>query len=539
MTDTAAKDLNVDVAIIGAGPAGLTAGYLLTKQGKTVAIIEKDETYVGGISRTVEHEGYRFDIGGHRFFSKSQQVVDLWNEILPDDFIQRPRMSRIYYEGKFYSYPLRAFEALHNLGILRSTACMVSYLRYKLFPIAEVKSFEDWTTNQFGKKLYSIFFKTYTEKVWGMPCDEMSADWAAQRIKGLSLWSAVVDGLKRSMGLNKKPNDGQAAKTLLETFRYPRLGPGMMWDAARDKIIAAGGTIVMGHGLEQLASDGNGGWRMSATSKDGGKIVIKAKDAISSAPMRELAARLHPLPDTTLNASNLKYRDFLTVALKIKSEDLFPDNWIYIHDDKVQVGRVQNFRSWSPEMVPDEDVACVGLEYFCFEGDGLWASDDDDLIELAKQEMEILGLCDPKDVVGGAVVRQEKAYPVYDEDYAANVEAMRAELEEKFPTLHLVGRNGMHRYNNQDHAMMTAMLTTENIVAGKRLYDTWCVNEDAEYHEAGDEGAEKAIPARETSDDTDSKGITEDQAAALNSLRGVPERIKPDNAAGDQGRKVA
>ncbi len=532
------SELNVDVAIIGAGPAGLTAGYLLTKQGKTVAIIEKDETYVGGISRTVEHEGYRFDIGGHRFFSKSQQVVDLWNEILPDDFIQRPRMSRIYYEGKFYSYPLRAFEALGNLGVLRSTACMVSYLRYKLFPIAEVKSFEDWTTNQFGKKLYSIFFKTYTEKVWGMPCDEMSADWAAQRIKGLSLWSAVIDGLKRSMGLNKKPNDGQAAKTLLETFRYPRLGPGMMWETARDKIVAAGGTIIMGHGLEQLAADGQKGWRMTATAADGSKVVVKAKDAISSAPMRELAARLHPLPESTLNASNLKYRDFLTVALKIKSEDLFPDNWIYIHDDKVQVGRVQNFRSWSPEMVPDEDVACVGLEYFCFEGDGLWASSDEDLIELAKKEMDILGLCNPDDVVGGAVVRQEKAYPVYDEDYAANVDAMRAELEDKYPTLHLVGRNGMHRYNNQDHAMMTAMLTVENIVAGERLYDTWCVNEDAEYHEAGDEGAEKVLPAQ----DSNHAAITEDQAAALNSLRGVPERIKPEaEAAKDTSadRKVA
>jgi len=518
------KELTVDVAIIGAGPAGLTAGYLLTKQGKSVAIIEKDETYVGGISRTVEHEGYRFDIGGHRFFSKSQQVVDLWNEILPDDFIQRPRMSRIYYEGKFYSYPLRAFEALSNLGIWRSSACMISYLRYKLFPIAEVKSFEDWTTNQFGQKLYSIFFKTYTEKVWGMPCDEMSADWAAQRIKGLSLWSAVVDGLKRSLGLNKKPNDGQAAKTLLETFRYPRLGPGMMWDAARDKIVAAGGQVIMGRSLEQLARDGDDAWRMTATGPEGSdadKIVIKAKDVISSAPMRELAARLHPLPDTTWNASKLKYRDFLTVALKIKSEDLFPDNWIYIHDEKVQVGRVQNFRSWSPEMVPDEGVACVGLEYFCFEGDGLWASSDDDLVALAAKEMEILGLCDPKDVIGGTVVRQEKAYPVYDEDYAANVEAMRQELEAKYPSLHLVGRNGMHRYNNQDHAMMTAMLTVENIHAGKRIYDTWCVNEDAEYHEAGDEGAEAAIPARETA----CEPVSQDQAAALNSLRGVPERI--------------
>ena len=506
----------MDVAIIGAGPAGLTAGYLLTKAGKSVAIIEKDPTYVGGISRTVEHEGYRFDIGGHRFFSKSQQVVDLWNEILPDDFIQRPRMSRIYYEGKFYSYPLRAFEALRNLGVLRSAACMMSYGWSKLLPIRDVKSFEDWTSNQFGKKLYSIFFKTYTEKVWGMPCNEMSADWAAQRIKGLSLWGAVIDGLKRSLGLNQKPNDGQAVKTLLETFRYPRLGPGMMWDAARDRILERGGMVHMGHAMKQLASDGEGGWRLTAAGADG-DLVLHAGHVISSAPMRELAARLHPLPETVPNASQLKYRDFLTVALMIRSDDLFPDNWIYIHDSKVKVGRVQNFRSWSPEMVPDETVACIGLEYFCFEGDGLWSSSDAELIELGKKEMAILGLLDPAKVIGGAVVRQEKAYPVYDETYAANVEAMRRELEEKFPTLHMVGRNGMHRYNNQDHAMMTAMLTAENILAGERIYDTWCVNEDAEYHEAGNEGADKTLRAR--------GAISEDQVAALASVRQVPERV--------------
>ena len=517
------SEVQVDVAIIGAGPAGLTAGYLLSKQGLKVAIIEKDTRYVGGISRTVEHEGYRFDIGGHRFFSKSQQVVDLWNEILPDDFIQRPRMSRIYYEGKFYSYPLRAFEALRNLGIWRSTTCMASYAWTKLFPIKEVKSFEDWTINQFGSRLYSIFFKTYTEKVWGMPCNEMSADWAAQRIKGLSLGAAVFDGLKRSLGLNKRPNDGMQTKTLLETFRYPRQGPGMMWEAARDKIVAAGSLVLMGHAMKQLASDGQGGWRLSATrAEDGGETVIRARHAISSAPMRELAARLHPLPQSTLEASRLKYRDFLTVALKIRSEDLFPDNWIYIHDSKVRVGRVQNFRSWSPEMVPDESVACVGLEYVCFEGDDLWASSDEDLITLATKEMDILGLVDPAKVIGGAVVRQEKAYPVYDDEYAANVAAMRAELEASHPTLHLVGRNGMHRYNNQDHAMMTAMLTVENILAGHRVYDIWCVNEDAEYHEAGDEGAQNSIPAR---------AVSEDQAAALNSLRDVPTRIVDDVAA--------
>ncbi len=523
---TTASTLSVDVAIIGAGPAGLTAGYLLTKQGRSVAIIEKDATYVGGISRTVEHAGYRFDIGGHRFFSKSRQVVDLWDEILgEEDFIQRPRMSRIYYEGKFYSYPLRAFEALWNLGIARSVICMTSYLRYKVFPRREVKSFEDWTVNQFGEKLYSIFFKTYTEKVWGMPCDEMSADWAAQRIKGLSLWGAVVDGLKRSLGVNRKPNDGMATKTLLETFRYPRLGPGMMWDAARDKICATGqGQVLMGHGLKQLASNGQGGWRMCAEGPDG-EVIVEAAHAVSSAPMRELAKRLHPLPETTLQANDLKYRDFLTVALMVEGEDLFPDNWIYIHDSKVKVGRVQNFRSWSPEMVPEVDMACVGLEYFCFEGDGLWSMTDDELVSLATDEMEILGLVERSKVKGGAVVRQEKAYPVYDEHYAANVEAMRSELEAKHPSLHLVGRNGMHRYNNQDHAMMTAMLTVENIVAGERHYDIWCVNEDAEYHEAGDEGEERVLPSR------DAIPVSADQAAALASVRDVPQRAKPSSKA--------
>jgi protoporphyrinogen oxidase len=497
-------DQAVDVAIIGAGPAGLTAAYQLTKAGYSVTVIEKDPVYVGGISRTVEHDGFRFDIGGHRFFSKSKEVVDLWNEILPDDFIERPRMSRIYYEGKFYSYPLRGFEALMNLGIWRSTMCMLSYAKAKAFPNKSPRSFEDWVVNQFGHKLYSIFFKTYTEKVWGMPCDEMSADWAAQRIKGLSLGGAVIDGLKRSLGLNKARNDGMAVKTLLETFRYPRQGPGMMWDAARDKVVAGGNRVLMGTALHQISQDQSGGrWRVSARRGDE-TLVINAGHVISSAPMRELAGRIHPLPATLPNALDLGYRDFLTVALMIRSDDLFPDNWIYIHDPRVQVGRVQNFRSWSPEMVPDEHLACVGLEYFCFEGDGLWAASDDDLIALATKELATLGLADPATVVGGKVVRQEKAYPVYDDAYKANVEEMRVELEAKYPTLHMVGRNGMHRYNNQDHAMMTAMLTVRNIELGTRVYDIWAVNEDAEYHESGTEG----------------------EQAALASVRAVPERLK-------------
>jgi protoporphyrinogen oxidase len=283
-------------------------------------------------------------------------------------------------------------------------------------------------------------------------------------------------------------------KTLLETFRYPRQGPGMMWEAARDKVIAGGNQVLMGHAFKQLTQDqGTGRWKMTATKTDGSTVTIDAAHVISSAPMRELAARIHPLPVTLPEASDLKYRDFLTVALMIRSEDLFPDNWIYIHDSKVQVGRVQNFRSWSPEMVPDPSLACVGLEYFCFEGDGLWASSDDDLVALATKELAILGLTKAEDVVGGVVVRQEKAYPVYDDSYADNVAKMRDELESRYPTLHMVGRNGMHRYNNQDHAMMTAMLTVRNIIAGERVYDIWGVNEDAEYHESGSEGEQAAL----------------------------------------------
>ena len=483
-----------DVVIIGAGPAGLTSAYQLTNAGYSVIVIEKDPVYVGGISRTVEHQGFRFDIGGHRFFSKSREVVDLWNEILPDDFIQRPRMSRIFYGGKFYSYPLRGFEALRNLGILRSTRCMASYAYSRLFPRKEVKSFQDWIINQFGEQLFSIFFKTYTEKVWGMPCDEISADWAAQRIKGLSLGGAVLDGLKRSFGLNKRPNDGMGTKTLLETFRYPRRGPGMMWDAARDHVVAKGNRVLMGHALQQLTFDAKlQRWRLSATTDEGKSVVINAAHVISSAPIRELVSRIHPLPQSTARAYELKYRDFLTVALMIRSADIFPDNWIYIHDPNVKVGRIQNFRSWSPEMVPNPALACVGLEYFCFEGDGLWNAADAELVELAKAEMAALGLCNPDDVEGGVVVRQEKAYPVYDDHYRDNVDAIREELASAYPTLHLVGRNGMHRYNNQDHAMMTAMLTVRNIQAGRNAYDIWAVNEDAEYHESGDEGANAAL----------------------------------------------
>ncbi|MER2269442.1 NAD(P)/FAD-dependent oxidoreductase [Methylobacterium oxalidis] len=486
---------HTETLVIGAGPAGLTAGYLLSKHGRDVTVLERDPLQVGGISRTVSHQGYLFDIGGHRFFSKSKAVVDLWDEILPDDFIDRPRLSRIYYKGRYYAYPLKAFEALRNLGLLQSAACVASYLYARARPIPEPRSFHDWVRNQFGERLFSIFFKTYTEKVWGMSCDAISADWAAQRIKGLDLGAAIRDALARSLGLKARAKPGEPViKTLIESFRYPRRGPGMMWEAAAAKIDRQGGRVLLDRGVDGLSYDAaTGVWTVSVLRGDGSRETYTARNVISSAPVRELVEAIKPRPISTFHARALQYRDFLTVALIARSRHEFPDNWIYIHDPSVQVGRVQNFRSWSPEMVPDPAFTCLGLEYFCFEGDGLWNAPDADLVALAKREIGRIGLVAPEDVVDACVVRQPKAYPVYDEDYRQNVAMVRMELERDFPTLHLVGRNGMHKYNNQDHAMMTAMLTVENILAGHRRHDIWRVNEDAEYTEAGVSGAEEAL----------------------------------------------
>jgi protoporphyrinogen oxidase len=487
--------VDAEVCVIGAGPAGLTAAYCLTKERRSVLVLEKDPVYVGGISRTVSYKDFSFDIGGHRFFSKSKEVVDLWREILPNDFIERPRLSRIYYGGKFYSYPLKAFEALGNLGLFASAACMLSYACAKAFPISRPVSFHEWVRNQFGERLFRMFFKTYTEKVWGMSCDEISADWAAQRIKGLDLRVAVMNALARSFKPRRRPDaaGGPVVKTLIESFQYPRKGPGMMWEAAAAKIKARGGRVLMGRDMRRLAYDGARKlWRIDVTTADGKEESFTARHVISSAPVRELAEKLSPLPISLFHARRLRYRDFLTVALMVKKADLFPDNWIYIHDPAVKVGRIQNFGSWSPEMVP-AGMSCLGLEYFCFEGDGLWTSPDADLVALAARECGKIGLIAEADVVDACVVRQPKAYPVYDEDYRQNVDMIRLDFEQTYPTLHLVGRNGMHKYNNQDHAMMTAMLTARNILAGKRRYDVWNVNEDAEYHEAGASGVREAL----------------------------------------------
>src|SRR6184192_1243454 len=439
--------MKTKVAIIGAGPAGLTAGYLLSKEAVDVVVLEADPVYVGGISRTVTYKGFHFDIGGHRFFSKSKAVEDLWTEILPNDMLVRPRSSRIFYGGKFYSYPLKPFEALLKLGVFRSTLCILSWLKARLFRMRNPRNFEEWVTNQFGKRLFNTFFKSYTEKVWGMSCKEISADWAAQRIRGLSLGSAIKNAL---IPQHYNGDRSKVIKTLINSFRYPRRGPGMMWEACAQKMTGLGGKLELVCGLTPVVSERTG-----------------------------------------RAAQSLKYRDFLTVMLILRDREMFDDNWIYIHDPSVKVCRVQNFRSWSPEMVPETDKVCYGLEYFCFEHDGLWDSGDNDSIELAKRELIQIGLAKEGDFVDGCVVRQKKAYPVYDDDYARHVATIRQELETRYPNLHLVGRNGMHKYNNQDHAMMTAMLCVENILADAKLYDLWQVNSDAEYHEQGPAAAEE------------------------------------------------
>ncbi len=474
-------------AIIGAGPAGLTAAYLLGKRGAEAVVLEADPRHVGGIARTEELDGFRFDIGGHRFFSKSKEVEELWTEILGPEMLVRPRSSRIYYDGKFFSYPLQGLEALRKLGPVEAARCLASYAKAKAFPVADPQNVEGWVVNQFGRRLYEIFFKTYTEKVWGMPCAEISADFAAQRIKGLSFTSAVKNAL-----FPQKPKErGEVIKTLIDTFRYPRLGPGQLWEACAAKVREMGGEVRMGARVTGCRFEpARKVWRVSFARADGSTGEVEADHVISSAPLREVVGFVSPaLSDEARAAAGaLRYRDFLSVVLMRQGPDLFTDNWIYIHDPGVQVGRIQNFKQWSPDLVPEPSWSCYGLEYFCFEGDGLWSAPDEQLVDLARREMERIGLCPAREISRGHVVRQPKAYPVYDQGYQQNVACVAQELARKLPTLHVVGRNGMHKYNNQDHSMMTAMLSVENILAGEKRYDVWRVNQDAEYHEAGEAG---------------------------------------------------
>lgn len=464
--------------VVGAGPAGLTAAYQLSKADMPVVVYEASDA-AGGISQTVQRDGWRFDIGGHRFFTKVPQVEALWHEILDDDeFLLRPRMSRILYEGKFFDYPLRAWGALKTLGLLEAMRCVGSYLWVRVRPPKDQSAFEGWVAARFGWRLYRMFFKTYSEKVWGVPATEIQADWAAQRIKNLSLAGAVANALLPKRNQKK-------ITTLIEEFQYPKYGPGMMWERATELVGKNGGEVVFNAPVETIHRDGRRAVGVTA-GHDGTRARRDCDHVISSMPLSELVACMDPpAPEQVREAAaGLGYREHLTVALVLPGEDGFPDNWIYVHTRGVQVGRVQNFGSWSPYMVK-EGLTCLGLEYFVNEGDELWSTADDELVALAKRELEATGLAKAHRVKAGYVARMPKAYPIYDEHYRRNVDVIREWLAAEATNVYPVGRNGMHKYNNQDHSMFTAMLTAENIITGIDTHDVWSVNVEQEYHEEG------------------------------------------------------
>jgi protoporphyrinogen oxidase len=479
MTAPASRPESAPVAVLGAGPAGLTAAYRLVQRRVPVVVFEAGEE-VGGLARTVVRDGYRFDLGGHRFFTKSEEVEALWEELLGPELLVRPRLSRIYWRGRFIEYPLRPADVFAKVGPLELARSLASYARARLGRRGEAETYEEWVSARFGRRLFELFFKTYTEKVWGVGTDELRAEWAAQRISDLSVTSALRAAL---------PGSGDTPKSLIEQFRYPRLGPGQMWEEMARRIEEGGGEIRLVARVEGLEHEGG---RVIAVRAGGERVEVSA--AISSIPLRTTVGAAEPAPprEVTRAAAGLRYRDFLTVALPIDGEPPFPDNWVYVHDPRARVGRIQNFRAWSPWMTPDPRRSCLGLEYFCFEGDDLWCSDDKELVALGRREVASLGLVDPDRVAGGHVVRVPKAYPVYDAAYAARVERIRGWLD-GFSNLQQIGRNGLHRYNNSDHSMLTAMRAVENLCDGAD-HDVWAVNADSVYHER-DEAAEQPYRA--------------------------------------------
>ena len=480
------------VLIAGAGPAGLTAAYELSKLGLRSTVLEADHQ-VGGLSRTVNYRGYRFDIGGHRFFSKVPVINERWQEILGEDFLLRPRLSRIYYREHFFDYPLKALNALTGLGPVEAVRIALSYLQARLFPHREETNFEQWVTNRFGSRLYQIFFKTYTEKVWGLPCMEIAADWAAQRIKNLTLREA----LRQALASNGRAQDGQIITSLIEQFQYPRLGPGMMWERCQERLAEQGHDTIGGIRVERIRHHHGRVESVSGRTSAGQLMEFSGEHFISTMPLRELIQALDPLPPEEVQraASHLRYRDFLTVVLIVNRASVFPDNWIYIHSPEVKMGRIQNYKNWSPQMVPDASRTSLGLEYFLWEKDEEWQWSDERLIELGIKECAHLGLLDPSEVEDGTVVRMKKAYPIYDQHYQASLATLRRYLE-TFSNLQTVGRNGLHRYNNQDHSMLTAIYAAHNITGEKN--DVWSVNTEMEYHEEVRTAAasNRLVPAR-------------------------------------------
>jgi protoporphyrinogen oxidase len=470
------------VVILGAGPAGLTAAYELSRQGVRCTVIEQD-SMVGGLARTVEYKGNLFDIGGHRFYTKVAMVEQMWKQVLGEDLLVRQRLSRIFYRGKFFQYPLEPLNALKGLGPVETLHCIASYVKAHVAPRAREDDFESWVTNRFGSRLFEVFFKSYTEKVWGISCREIRAEWAAQRIRGLSLFAAIQDAL----GWRRR----RAIKTLTREFYYPRRGPGMMWNRLREIVEQAGVEVVLNAPVEQVRWEGS----RIASVQAGGR-VYRADQFISSIPIRVLIEKLAPAAPEPLReaGADFHYRDFLTIGLIVRGANLFPDHWIYVHDPDVTVGRIQNYSNWSSEMTADPATTCLGMEYFAQEGDALWTMADEDLIAKAQREITHLGLVQPGAFLDAKVVRMPKAYPVYDTSYQRGLATVRRYLD-KVENLQLIGRNGMHRYNNQDHSMLTGIFAARNVLGAR--YDLWALNADPDYLEEGSAVTQAELQALE------------------------------------------
>jgi protoporphyrinogen oxidase/predicted dehydrogenase len=465
---------SIGTAILGAGPAGLTAAYTLGRRGQPGMVFEADGN-VGGIAKTVEFNGYRFDLGGHRFFTKLKPVQRLWEEMLGEDLLTRPRLSRIYYNGKYFAYPITAKDVLGRLGLLESARCALSYMWAAGHRRVEADTFEEWVTTRFGRRLYDAFFRSYTEKLWGIPGSEIRSLWAAQRIKNFSLGKAIL----KMLGLQRDD-----VTTLIEEFHYPRLGPGQMWEAFAARAEESGIHI---HLQQRCVSVTHSDGRVrSVLLRQNGDVFEHSVDAvISSIALQDLILALDPPPPPEVEAAAraLRYRDLVLVALMTTEAEPFPDNWIYLHDPETRAGRVQNYGAWSSGMVPP-GTTCLGAEYFCFEGDEIWEMSDEEAVGLATQELARIGLIDPTKVIDGVKVRVPKAYPMYDSNYEAAVATVQGYLG-GFENLQTCGRNGLHRYNNQDHSMWTAILATLNLLDGAQ-HNVWSVNTEAEYHEEGE-----------------------------------------------------
>lgn len=465
-----------EVCIIGGGPAGLSAAYELGRHGIRDILLVDGNDMVGGLSRTMSFEGNRFDVGPHRFFTKSTEVNRIWHDLLDGDFRPVERLTRIYYKKKLFSYPIKAPEALIKLGPVESANAMISYLAARLGRKGRDETFEDWMIERFGRRFYETFFRTYTEKVWGIPCSRIGAEWASQRIKGLDLLEVI-----RNAALPRSKN---RIKTLVEQFDYPRLGAGQMYEAMCTKVVEQGAEIVLNQNAEEFWIKDGSIQELHLRGREGEKTVVVAGHYFSSIPLTHLMKRLRPEePEEILEAASaLYYRDHITVNLLVGREDLFPDQWIYAHAPEVKMARVANYRNFSSEMA-EKGKSTLGVEYFVFKGDEIWNRSDEALRAMAVEELAEMGLARRPEIERAWVVRETECYPMYFIGYEKHYRAIKRRID-CIDNVHVIGRGGMYKYNNQDHSIMTGLLAARNWLGMEGTpYDLWEINMDAEYQE--------------------------------------------------------